>query len=83
MRLFTTNEIEDEDDDLGWGAIPELLIDNLDGGAQIDVVEEDFRHLTRHPDTSMRGWITGQIAFMHSHASGDAHKKRHWGALEN
>jgi hypothetical protein len=67
-----------------WDRVGEsrTLIDNLDRGAQIDVVEECFRHFAGHPDTAMRGWIARQIAFMHSHASGDAHKKRHRGALE-
>jgi hypothetical protein len=84
MKSRTRTTTKDEDDWEGRGRLGRrTLIDNLDGGAQIDVVEEDFRHFTGHPDTSMRGWITGQIAFVHAHASGDAHKKRHWGALEN
>src|SRR4051812_1853037 len=52
-------------------------------GTNLDVVEENFRHLTGHPDAAVGGGVTRKVTLVHADPTGNAHKERHGRSAEN
>jgi hypothetical protein len=62
-QLACSQRVEDEDDDDDeddfFGRFGGASIHDLDGGAQLDIIEKSLRHLSRHPNAAVRGGVAG------------------------